>query len=196
MSSADTPVDSPLERYRSYMLLLARMQLDPRWQAKVDASDIVQQTRLESHAKQDQWNREGLDVTAWLRQALAHNLVDAVRALRRAKRDARRERSLTEAVEQSSARLAQWLAADQSSPSRVAVRNEDLLRLAEALTQLPEAQREAVILHHLQGATLSEVAQQLLRTEPAVAGLLHRGLRRLRELMTEMIPVKRNPDAN
>jgi RNA polymerase sigma-70 factor (ECF subfamily) len=184
MSNADSPLEAPLERYRSYLLLLARMQLDPRWQAKVDASDIVQQTLLEAHAKEDQWNREGLDLTAWLRQALAHNLVDAVRALRRAKRDVRRERSLADAVEQSSARLAQWLAADQSSPSRVAVRNEDLLRLAEALTQLPEAQREAVILHHLHGATLSEVAQQLQRTEPAVAGLLHRGLRRLRELMT------------
>ena len=64
-----------------------------------------------------------------------------------------------------------------------AIRNEDLLRLADALLQLAEAQREAILLHHLQGWKIGEVAEHLDRTEAAVAGLLHRGLRKLRELM-------------
>lgn len=75
------------------------------------------------------------------------------------------------------------LAAGKSSPSQQAVRNEDLRRLAEALTQLPEAQREAIVLHHLQDRSLSETARSLGKTDAAVAGLLHRGLKRLRELM-------------
>ncbi len=65
------------------------------------------------------------------------------------------------------------------------VRNEDLLRLADALTQLPAAQREAIILHHLQGASLTETAERLGRTDAAVAGLLHRGLRKLREVLAQ-----------
>lgn len=185
LNTGDSPHPASLERFRPYLLLLARMQLDPRWQAKLDASDIVQQTLLEAHASLEQGAGEKRDQAAWLRQALAHNLIDAVRALRRGKRDAAREHSLADALEKSSARLAQWLTADQSTPSSVAIRNEDLLRLADALSQLPEAQREAVILHHLHGASLSEVAQQLRRSEAAVAGLLHRGLRRLRELLSE-----------
>jgi RNA polymerase sigma-70 factor (ECF subfamily) len=122
-------------------------------------------------------------VAAWLRQALANNLRDAWRAARREKRDVRREQPLQEAVEQSSAKLQNMLAAAQSSPSQRAVRNEDLLRLADALARLPESQRQALVLHHLQGFSLKETALTLGRADAAVAGLLHRGLKLLRELM-------------
>jgi RNA polymerase sigma-70 factor (ECF subfamily) len=103
--------------------------------------------------------------------------------LRREKRDAHREQSLEETVAQSSLRLEEMLAAAQSSPSQRAVRNEDLRRLADALVHLPEVQREAIVLHHLQGCSLTETARRLDRTDAAVAGLLHRGLKKLRELM-------------
>lgn len=172
-----------VEQYRSYLLLLARMQLDARPRNKVEASDIVQHTLLEAHANRKKFfdNEDGF--VAWLRKALANNIRDALRRARRQKRDVSRERSLDAALEQSSARLGACLAAAQSSPSRQAVRNEELLRLSDALLALPDAQREAVVLHHLQGWTLSEVAAHLERTDAAVAGLLHRGLRRLRELL-------------
>src|SRR5205814_6868901 len=113
---------------------------------------------------------------AWLRRALVNNPRDALRALRRGKRDVARERSLDAYADESSARLASWLAADHSSPSCRAVRNEDLLQLADALASLPQPQREAIVLHHLQRWTLMEVAVELDRSEAAVAGLLHRGL--------------------
>jgi RNA polymerase sigma-70 factor (ECF subfamily) len=172
-----------LEAFRSYLLLLARLQLDPGPRNRIDPSDVVQQTLLEAHAKADQFQGDDSAQAAWLRQALANNLRDAWRALRRHKRDIRREEDLEVAVEQSAARLQGILAAGKSSPSQQAVRNEDLRRLAEALTQLPEAQREAIVLHHLQDRSLSETARSLGKTDAAVAGLLHRGLKRLRELM-------------
>jgi RNA polymerase sigma-70 factor (ECF subfamily) len=115
---------------------------------------------------------------------LANNLADAIRRFRRAKRDIRRERSLDAALADSSMKLANCLAAD-STPSRRAVQNEDLLRLADALVSLPEPQREAIVLHHLQGCTLRDTATRLSKSDTATAGLLHRGLKRLRELMSE-----------
>jgi RNA polymerase sigma-70 factor (ECF subfamily) len=55
--------------------------------------------------------------------------------------------------------------------------------LSTALEQLPADQQTAVVLHHLQGVPLAEVAAQMGRTKPAIAGLLHRGMTRLRDLL-------------
>ena len=78
-----------------------------------------------------------------------------------------------------------WLGAEQSSPSERVERNEQLLRLAGALARLPDDQREAVTLHHLQGWSLSDLAKHLDRSEGAIAGLLHRGFKKLRELLQD-----------
>lgn len=174
---------SQFERYRSYLLLLARLQLDKRWQQRIDPSDLVQQTLLDGQAKWQQLGTENAELAAWLRKALSNNLADAIRKLQTAKRNIGRERSLDDALDASSAALASLLGQDQTSVGQRAARNEDLVRLAEALALLPEPQREAIVLHHLQGVSLKETAQSLGRTDPAVAGLLHRGLKRLRELM-------------
>ena len=88
-----------------------------------------------------------------------------------------------QALADSSSRLEAWLAAEQSSPSQQAERNEQALRLAEALAQLPEAQREALILQHWQGWSLSEIGQQMGRSTEAVAGLIKRGLKQLRQIV-------------
>ncbi len=175
-----------VERFRTYLLLLARMQIGRKLRAKLDPSDVVQQTLLDAHRQQAQFRGSTpAEMAGWLRRMLACNLADALRAFSRGKRDVARERSLAAALDQSSAQLGSWLQAQQSSPSQKAQRTEDLLRVAQALTQLPEAQFEAVVLHYWQGQTLAEVAAQLGRTSPAVAGLLQRGLKTLRILLAE-----------
>jgi RNA polymerase sigma-70 factor (ECF subfamily) len=178
-----------LERFREYLHLLARLQLDPRWQGKVDLSGVVQQTLLEAHCAWEQLqNWDEARQAAWLRRALAHNLTDEVRKLGTARREAALERSLDQAVEQSSARLESWLADEQSSPNVRAERNEQMLALADALGQLAPDQRTAVELRHLHGSSLAEVAGQMERSKEAVAKLLFRGLKRLRELLEESEP--------
>ena len=175
-----------LERFRAYLRLLARLQLDPRLRGKLDPSDIVQQTLVRAVQALDGFRGHGdAAVAAWLRQILANQLANAARDLGRAKRDLGRERSLEAALAQSSARLEAWLAAEQSSPSERAERNEQLLRLAAALEALPEAQREAVTLHHLHHWTLEEVGRHLERSSAAVAGLIKRGLKQLRLLLQQ-----------
>jgi RNA polymerase sigma-70 factor, ECF subfamily len=173
-----------LERYREYLSLLARLHLHPRLQSKLDPSDVVQQTLLKAHQNLAQWRGQGdAEMAAWLRRILANTLADAAREFGGGKRDVAREKPLGAALEQSSARLEAFLNPAPSSPSAKAVRNEDLLRLAGALAGLPADQRAAVEMHHLQGCTVAEVAARLGRTERAVAGLLRRGLKKLRELL-------------
>ena len=175
-----------LQRFGAYLTFLARLQTAGRSKAKLDVSGVVQQTLLEAHKAIAELASLSEDrQAAWLRQALSNNLADEIRKLSAQKRDIRHEQSLDASLDQSMARLGRLLPADQSSPSQRAHKNEQLLRLAEALNQLPEAQRQAVELHHLLGMTLTEVAERLESTKPAVAGLLHRGLKKLRELLED-----------
>ena len=51
----------------------------------------------------------------------------------------------------------------------------------DMVRSLPDAQREAVARHYLIGDDIATIAVALERTPAAVAGLLHRGLKRLRE---------------
>ncbi len=174
-----------LERYRSYLRLLAEAQLGRGGRKGVEPSDIVQQTMLDAHKGRDQFRgaSDG-ELHAWLRRLLACNLADALRAMGRAKRDAARVRSLEASLGESSARLEHWLAADQSSPSHKAQLNESFVRLADALILLPEDNRRALMMRHCQGASLAEISEALGRTPQGVAGLLKRGLAQLREQMT------------
>lgn len=177
---------SRLEGFRAYLQLLARLQLAPRLRPRIDLSGIVQQTLWEAHQRVAQLpHLSDVDLAAVLRRLLANNLADEVRKAEAAKRDVHRERSLEKELEESSARLEALLAADQSSPSEQAERREELVRLAAALERLPEGQREAVELHYLQGWSLEAIAAHMGRGKPAVAGLLHRGLAKLRSWLQE-----------
>jgi RNA polymerase sigma-70 factor (ECF subfamily) len=174
-----------LDGFREYLRLLARLQLCANLAGKIDLSGVVQQTLLEAYQARDGFPLDAAQQAAWLRRALANNLTDEIRRLRSRGKERVEEQSLEQALEASSARLEAWLAREESTPGRKAVRREQLSRLAEALLQLPEDQRRAVELHHLQGMSLADVGQQLGRSREAVAGLVFRGLKKLRSLLAQ-----------
>ncbi len=176
-----------LHRFRPYLQLVARMSWDPRLQAKLDMSDIVQQTLLQAQQACSQFQGvTDAELAAWLRKILARVLSHAHRDLARGKRDQRRECSLEQLVEDSSRRLDGWIAASDPGPVDRALANERAQRVAQAVEQLAEPQRDAIILHFWTGLTVQEVAEQLDRTPAAIAGLLHRGLRKLREALSDL----------
>jgi RNA polymerase sigma-70 factor (ECF subfamily) len=175
-----------LDRYRNYLRLLARAEIAPCIRRRVEPSDIVQETLAEAFQKREQFRGQtDGEIAQWLRQMLLHNVLDATRALRRQKRDVARERRLDSIAHDSSARVGECLMADQSSPSEHLAKIEQVLRIAEAVSQLPPDQQDAVVLHHLHGKSLAELAELLDRSQTAVAGLLYRGLKRLRGLLSE-----------
>ncbi len=186
MNHESPPVAPDWERFRDFLLLLARMQADARWQGKLDLSGVVQQTLLEAY-RDGQKMADATDdqKAAWLKRALVNNLADELRKLTTTRRDAGRERSLQADMDQSHSRLELLLEDAHGTPSSCAIRAERGLRLAQALAALPEGQRQVIELHHLQGHPLVQVAETLGTTRPAVAGLLHRGLRALRRLLEE-----------
>lgn len=178
--------DLALERYRDYLAAIARLQVAARpWlAARCDASDLVQQTLLKAHAARDQFaGQTPAELAVWLRQILLRTLANELRALGQARRDVGAERSLEADLAASSCRLDAWLAADQTSPSARLDERERAAALAVAVDLLPPEQREVVLAKHIHGQTLAEIAATTNRTLAAVAGLLRRGLQRLRELL-------------
>lgn len=178
-----------LERYRAWLGLLARLEVDPRHRSRVDLSGVVQQTLFEaSQVLREDDGRAEAERAAWLKKCLAHNLADELRKANAQMRNVRREKSLEAALECSSSRLGDWLVATGTSPSGHVVREEMGLRLAAALEALPEDQREALILQHWQGWKVAEIGAHLGRSRTAVAGLLKRGLARLRDELRSLEP--------
>jgi RNA polymerase sigma-70 factor (ECF subfamily) len=173
-----------IEPFRKYVHLLAELHLDARLRGKLDPSDVVQQTMLRAYSALGEVRDDRPEVlVAWLRRILARTLADAVKHYERDKRDVGLERSLEADLDRSASGFAAWLAADQTSPSGRAERNEELMRLVEVLAELPERMREVVVLKHCQGWTLPQIAERTGRTVPAVASLLRRGLEELRDRM-------------
>lgn len=173
-----------LECFREYLMLLARLHLPRRLQAKVDLSGVVQQALWEASRDMTSCRAtEEQGKLAWLRSILAHHLGDEMRRFRTAARDVGREESIEDALDDSAARLDAWLVSQQTSPSQQAIRKERLLDLARALNQLPEDQRTAVELRYLRRLPVSGIMVEMGRTQSAVAGLLARGLKRLRQLL-------------
>jgi RNA polymerase sigma-70 factor, ECF subfamily len=186
MADEGDPPIPEIEAYREYLHLLARLHLRAGLRAKLDPSDVVQLALLKAHERREQFRgRSEAEREAWLRQILTTTLADAARRFGAGRRDAGRERSLERALEESSSRLEAWLAADQSSPSQRAERQEQLLRLAQALARLPQDQRTAVEMKHLQGLPVADIAARMGRGKRAIVGLLFRGLKKLREHVEE-----------
>ena len=170
-----------LEEYRAYLRVMARRQLDSRIHARVDASDVVQQTFLEAHRDfagfcgqtEEEW-------MAWLQRILHNNVAQSIQQhIFVQKRTVDKEKSLDDS-KRTGHPLRDALAVDQSSPSQRAMRGENAVRLAQAIETLPDDQREAIRLRHLEGWPLARIAEHFGRTEVAVAGLLKRGLKRLK----------------
>jgi len=172
-----------LERYRSWLGLLARLQVDPRFRAKFDPSDIVQQTLLEAVRDWPQFRGStAAEVAAWLRRILAHVLGHEIRRHGEARQRAiGREVSLEQALADSSRKLGSALAAPNTSPSDQAARHELELCLADALARLPADYAEIILLRNVEGLSHEEAAGRMGRGAGAVRMLWVRALARLRQ---------------
>ena len=194
VSSQELPASEPIDvsdpaivaSYEPYLRMLARTQARKAYQAKIGASDMVQQAMLQAVQGLDGFRGSTeAEFRGWLRQILARHLCHLDRDLHRDKRDIRREQSMEQKLAQSSMRLEGLLAGEGPTPSQNVAFSENVLKVADAVDRLPESQREAIRMHYLEGMKLAEVAEALGKTTGAVAGLLHRGMKTLRDQLGE-----------
>ena len=170
-----------LELYRDYLGLLARMQINRKLQGKISPSDLVQETFLNAKRGFTQFRgiSEG-ELVAWLRKILATELAQQVRRFTAQGRDVKLEQSLDTELSRSSQALVSGLKARQSSPSEQAVRREQAVLLANALSRLSESYQEVILLRHVEGLPFDEVAERMQRSVDSVKNLWTRSVIKLR----------------
>lgn len=175
-----------LEKYRSYLKILANMDLNPRLRAKEDISDVVQETLLQAHKGLRGFRGQSeAEMRAWLKSILSHQLINLAQKYAAQKRDLRREVSLDAKLRQSASRIIRDPAAKNSTPSQQLIRQERAEELADALARLLDDEQTALVLKHVHDWKVSEIAEHLGRSQVAVAGLLRRALHKLRTTMSE-----------
>jgi RNA polymerase sigma-70 factor (ECF subfamily) len=171
------------EHYRKLLhFLLRKDQLDPKYRRRFDSSDVVQETLLRAAKYKDQCR--GIlpgERIAWMKKILKNVVHDMIEHENADKRNLDRDRSIHELAKESSRRLDALLPADQSTPAERAQREEELMRMAEAMEELEEAQRDVLILRFYYALSLKAIAEQLGKSETSIGRLYHRGLAKLRE---------------
>lgn len=175
------------ELCRKYLGFAARAQVESWLKVKVDASDLVQQTMLEAHRDFDRFKggSEG-ELLAWLRRILLHNVADFIRHYRgTAKRQVCREVPFRDPADTGMRGGAPEPAAAGETPSQHLLRQDNQLRVAEALEKLPADYQEVVLLRNLQRLPFSEVAELMGRSRPAVQMLWKRAIDKLRQVMED-----------
>jgi RNA polymerase sigma-70 factor (ECF subfamily) len=176
-----------LGRYRPLLRVRAELiDLHPRIRVRFDYSEVVNEALLHAHQQRDQFHgHTEAELIGWLQRILEHRAIAMIRRERAKKRNVHLECSIEAAVGESSVYVRDFLAGKGPSPSEHLQREEQMVRVAWALNQLEAGQRQAFLARHLMELPIADIATLMGRTEKAVAGLLLRGRKRLRELLGE-----------
>ncbi len=166
-------------------------QIGATWRSVIDEDDILQVTYLEVFLRVTQFvvppDAAGPGAESafrgWLFRIAENNLKDAIRGLERAKRPDPRKRVHAKTEEDSFVELVEALGATNTTPSRVAARDEAAGFIKRTLARLPPAYEQVIKLYDLQGKSAAEVAALVGKTEGAVFMLRARAHDRLKELL-------------
>jgi len=169
-------------RYRPRLRGLVRIRMSPRLKGRLDPSDVLQEAWLDVGRRFDDWlGDRSMPLYLWIRFLTAQKLLELHRRNLGAQcRDAAREVRLHAGPQASSVSLAEHLAVSMTSPSQGAARAEMNGRLAAALEEMDEIDREVLTLRHFEELTNNEVAEVLGITKAGASNRYVRALRRLR----------------
>ncbi len=177
-------LDRLLTGHRTYLRTAVELHVDRRLRARLDPSDVVQEAQLEAARRIDDYlRRQPMPFHIWLRQTAYQNLL----RMRRQHVEAER-RSVTRELplpDGSSATLARQLLGAGPTPNEQLVEEELARRLRQAVAELPETDREILLMRNFEGLSNQEAAQ-VLGLEPAAASRRYgRAILRLRKVLQE-----------
>jgi RNA polymerase sigma-70 factor (ECF subfamily) len=177
-------------RYRNRLRHMVDLRIDRQLQARVDASDVIQEAYVDAVSRWTEYLREpSYPLLLWLRLLVGERLLKLHRQhLGTQMRDAALEVSIYRGAlpAASSAALAAQLLGKHTSPTQAVVRAERMIRVQDALNALDPIDREVLCLRHFEELTLVETALSLGIQEAAAAKRYVRALRRLKAALATM----------
>jgi len=181
----DTARGRLLDRHRDRLKRMVAVRADPRLAARVDPSDVVQEALTDTAGKLDRYLRtRPLPFYQWLRQLALERLANLHRRhVQAGRRSVTREQARMDLSSRSAVELAERLFARQSGPGSRLRRQELQTRVRTALAALRDADREVLVLRHLEGLSAKEIAAVMGLSEGAVNTRHVRALQRLRDLL-------------
>lgn len=175
----DSRAFEPLfQKYARRLAIFIRYRMPPELALHSDVDDILQETFLEAYRDLGMFAYRGpQSFFAWLAGIARHVMADELRSHERQRRKAPallrfRSESNPQGPEP----------ADTATPSRLLSQKEALEELFRKLNTLPKPHREAILLAKVEGLTTAEIAERIGKSREAVSLLLHRALKRLREM--------------
>jgi RNA polymerase sigma-70 factor (ECF subfamily) len=183
-SGDKTAFERLFARHRPGLLEFVSRRLDPRVRARLDPSDIVQETQLEAYRRMDDYlERRPMPYHVWLRKTAYERLLKLRRHhVEAARRSVVREFGLPD---RSSLLLARPFLDRRSSPSQQLARGDLTRRVRQALAELPERDREVLLMRIVDELPYREIGH-ILDLDPAAARKRHgRALLRLRQVLRD-----------
>jgi len=180
-------VNKLIDRHRDAILRLVRMRLDRRIQPRVGVSDVVQDVFIEANRRLQKYLQDPvMPFHLWLRQIAKDRIIDAHRRHRVSKKrsvDREQPAHLPGDMDHSSMALANQLVDGEVTPMAAATQRELAARVEQTIGELPEQDRDILLMRHYEFLSNQEVAEALGLSQPAASMRYLRAIRRMRELL-------------
>jgi len=180
-------------RFRSRLFQIVSVRMDRRLAGRVDADDILQEVYLDAASRIEHFvHSHSGSFFVWLRLITTQTMANVYRRHLVVKmRDARRDVSIhsaqtSETYEAPRSPIAMQLLGRLTSPSHVAIRQETLDQIEQAIGSMKEIDREIIVLRHFEQLENKEIAEVLGIHEKAASIRYVRALSRLKDLVVGM----------
>jgi len=167
-----------LDHFRTQLRETIHADVQGPLQRRLDESDIIQQACLRAmQAFAEQFRGTSVEeFWGWLRTIQQNAVVDAVRHNKAGKRNAHQEQSAGDPGA---------FAGQVTSPSQKAIQSERGRRLQAAIAALPDEQRKAVHMRHIEEQKIADIAAALGKSEDATAKIIFRGMSKLKDILRQ-----------
>jgi RNA polymerase sigma factor (sigma-70 family) len=165
-------------KYQRRLAVLVHYKMSADLRSRMEVDDILQVVFFAAARSLDRFNYQTPgSLMAWLSRLADNAIVDAARFENREKRRAEEFLMFRSEINPQGVEPV-----DFETPSRVFARNETIDRLLHSLDALPAAYRHAILFAKFEGLTTSELAERIGKSREDASLLLHRALKRFREL--------------